>query len=142
VKNIIKANPHTVKDFFQVSFSGYGASGLQVLLYAFLKVPNWSAELEEQQNIYLEILRLAEKIGVEFAFPTQTLHMESFPEKAPRTSQKVARDRLAELAKSFGPNGENSMPFGQGLYTPPSKDPELVAIGRGDSGHTDDGGEG
>ena len=33
-----------------------------------------------KQDLYLKIIRLAEDLEVEFAFPTQTLHVESLPD--------------------------------------------------------------
>ena len=123
VKNIIKANPHTRKDYFHVVFSGYGDSSLNIMLYFFFKVPNWNDELVERQNIYLEILRLAKELGVEFAFPTQTLHMESFPEKQSNTPpQEVIPEHLRATAKSFGANGKNARVSGQGFFTPPHRE--------------------
>ena len=80
IKKVIQANPYTRKDNYHVVFNSYGDSSLNVLLYVFLEVPNWSVELVEKQNIFLEIMKLTEKVGVEFAFPTQTLHVESLPE--------------------------------------------------------------
>jgi len=83
IKDIIKNHPNTRKDYYHVVFTSYGDFSLNVLLYCFLLVPDWATELVERQNIYLDILRLAKKVGVEFAFPTQTLHVDSFPEKLP-----------------------------------------------------------
>lgn len=45
----------------------------------FLKVPSKMDELIERQRIFLDILHLAEIIEVEFAFPTQTLHIADLP---------------------------------------------------------------
>lgn len=82
IKHIIRCNEYTRKDYFHVVFEGYGDFSLNVLVYFFLQVEDWSKELVERQNIYLEIYRLAQSLGVTFAFPTQTLHIESFPEKS------------------------------------------------------------
>src|SRR5690606_6044634 len=79
IKNIIKANTYTRKDYYHVVFSGYGPSSLDIMLYFFFECPDWSIELVERQNIYLEILRLAQALKINFAFPTQTLHIESSP---------------------------------------------------------------
>lgn len=79
IKKIILAHPYTRKDYFHVVFSNYGNSSLEIMLYFFLKVPDWSVELIEKQNIYMQILKLAKSMNVEFAFPTQTLHVESVP---------------------------------------------------------------
>jgi MscS family membrane protein len=43
-------------------------------------VPDWATELREREAILLDIIRLAKELGVSFAFPTQTLHLESTPE--------------------------------------------------------------
>jgi MscS family membrane protein len=45
----------------------------------FLRAPDRMTELVERQKILFDILRLAEAMGVRFAFPTQTLHIESLP---------------------------------------------------------------
>jgi MscS family membrane protein len=120
LKNIVEANEYTRKDYYHIVFSGYGASSLDVMLYCFLKVPDWSVELVERQNIYLEILRMAQEVGVDFAYPTQSLHIETMPEKDPvRKPHTIDRKQLASSAKSFGPDGENACPGGMGLFVPP-----------------------
>jgi MscS family membrane protein len=44
-------------------------------------LPNWQEELRCRHEILIQIVKLANTLGVRFAFPTQTLHMENFPEK-------------------------------------------------------------
>ena len=51
------------------------------MFYIFFVVPTWGEELRCRHEILIEIIRLAESLGVNFAFPTTTLHMETFPEK-------------------------------------------------------------
>ncbi|MBX7059431.1 MAG: mechanosensitive ion channel family protein [Leptospirales bacterium] len=115
-KNIIKANAHTRKDYYQVVFSEWGDSALVVMLYFFLKSPDWSRELYERQNVYLEVLRLAHRIGVSFAFPTQTIHVEQSDRENPAKAHTP--EHLRTLAAEFGPGGKRSRPQGQGLFTP------------------------
>ena len=113
VKNIIRANPYTRKDYFHVVFNEYGPSSLNILVYFFLKVPNWSEELVERQNVLLEILRLAAELGVEFAFPTETVHL---------LQESVGHDASLDLeqvragVEAFGPGGSKSRPGGSGLF--------------------------
>ena len=120
VRNIIEANPYTRKDYYHIVFNEYGDFSLQVMLYCFLKVPDWATELVERQNIYLEVLRLAKKLEVDFAFPTQSVHVDSFP-----GAESIARHTnfdeagLGQSAKAFGPNGNDSCPGGLGIFTPP-----------------------
>ncbi len=119
IKKILQANEYIRQDYFHVVFNSYQADNLEILVYCFLKVPDWSAELVERQNIYLEILRLAQDLQVEFAFPTQTLHVESFPGKEPKPESVIpGAKELHSIAESFGPKGSKSMPAGQGIYTP------------------------
>jgi MscS family membrane protein len=126
LKNIVEANPYTRKDYYHVCFTAYGASGLTVMLYTFLKVPDWAAELVERQNIYLEILRLAKDLDVEFAYPSQSLYVESMPGQ-PKEKDVLKSDDLKQFAAGFGPNGERSSPGGQGVFTPPHYVPKSLA---------------
>lgn len=126
IKNIIMANPHTRKDYFHVVFNDFGASSLDILLYFFLKVPNWSYELIERQNVLLEIVRLAEEMDVEFAFPTQTLHIKDLPGNPPYDPGHVRdHETLAGLARDFSSGAEKSKPAGSGIHVPPVKDPNV-----------------
>jgi MscS family membrane protein len=84
------------------------------MVYIFFKVDNWSAELRERHNVYLEIMRLARDVGVQFAFPTQTLHVESLaaPGAERDLAQPLAEPKLAEVVRAFGPGGERARPVG------------------------------
>jgi MscS family membrane protein len=62
----------------------------------------------------LEIMRLARDLGVVFAFPTQTLHLDSVA--APGAERALpppfADEKLADVVRAFGPSGERSSPKG------------------------------
>ena len=79
IKHIIKTHPQTRKDYFHVVFNSYEASSLDIMLYCFVEVPTWGIELKAKQDIHLEILKLAEKLSVEFAFPTRSLYLHKQP---------------------------------------------------------------
>ncbi|MBL3658564.1 mechanosensitive ion channel family protein [Fulvivirga sediminis] len=81
LKEIVKKHPETRKDYFEIHFNDMADSSLNIMFYIFFKVPSWSDELRARHEVLLEIVRLAEALGVNFAFPTQTLHVETFPEK-------------------------------------------------------------
>ncbi len=123
IKNIILANPATRKDFFHVVFNDFGPSSLDILVYFFLRVPDWSRELVERQNVLLEIVHLAQTLDVRFAFPTQSLHVESMPGQPHPGHPPVGHEMLAGSAKAYGPGGDRSRPEGSGLFVPPYKDP-------------------
>ncbi len=75
VRELIRRHPYTRKDYYHVYLNAFSASSVDIMLYAFVECPDWSVELREKHRLYIDIMRLAQKLGVQFAFPTQTLHM-------------------------------------------------------------------
>ena len=57
----------------------FNASSIDVMLYCFVEVPDWSVELQARHRLFVDVVRLAHRLGVEFAFPTRTLHVASAP---------------------------------------------------------------
>ncbi|MDA0979464.1 MAG: mechanosensitive ion channel family protein, partial [Proteobacteria bacterium] len=58
-----------------VNFNTFAASSLEFFVYAFTKTTNWVEFHHVKEKILLEIIRIVEGHGAEFAFPTRTLHM-------------------------------------------------------------------
>ena len=111
IRAILNANPHVRKDYYEVHFKGFGASSLDVMLYFFFETDSWSVELRERHNIYLEVLRLARELSIDFAFPTQTLHVASLPTPEPPPRKDVPpTDVMRERVLAFAPGGELSRP--------------------------------
>ncbi len=75
VRELIKHHPHTRKQGFEVRFHEFGPVSLDVLMSMFFETREWSVELASRHRLGIDILRLAERLGVEFAFPTQTIHL-------------------------------------------------------------------
>ncbi|MCC6621822.1 MAG: mechanosensitive ion channel [Deltaproteobacteria bacterium] len=75
VRELLRTSPDTRKDYFMVEFQDLGASSLDILLYCFFETPDWASELRARTRLNLDIMRLAASLGVDFAFPTQTLHI-------------------------------------------------------------------
>jgi MscS family membrane protein len=116
VRAIIAAHPRTRKDAYEVHFSGFGAASLDVMLYFFFSVKSWSEELRARHEVFLDVHRLAERLGVEFAFPTQTLHVETMAAataRSPRVSPPQAD--LERAIVDFGPGGGAVVPAGPRL---------------------------
>lgn len=99
LKQIVEDHPKTRKDYYEIHFNNMGSSSLDVLFYIFFNVPSWSDELVARHEVLLEIVKLAEHLGVNFAFPTQTLHFETFPEKAGNSPEYT--DSSPELKKKL-----------------------------------------
>lgn len=87
LRKIVENHPNTRKDFYIVEFNDMGDFSLKIMFYIFFAVPTWPEELKARHEILIEVVKLAEKLGVRFAFPTQTVHMETFPDKSSLTPQ-------------------------------------------------------
>ena len=105
IRALIRANPGMRKDFYIVEFQDFGPSSLDILVYCFIGAPNWNAELRTRHILNLDIMRLAEELGVEFAFPTRTLHVASLPGQPADLPAAPGRDALGEAVDAFGPSG-------------------------------------
>lgn len=110
VRELIRQHPYMRKDYYQVYLNEFAASSLNVLLYVFWETPEWNTELRERHRFMLDILRLAKRLDVEFAFPTQTLYMrsEDIPaqpgETVPQTQafELGRQEAVAVVAESTG----------------------------------------
>ena len=113
IRAILQANPRVRKDAYEVHFKGFGASSLDIMLYFFFEADSWSEELRERHNVFLEILRLARELGVEFAFPTQTLHVAAMAEAREAPDKAVPElDAMRAKVLAFAAGGELSRPAG------------------------------
>lgn len=81
MREIVLAHPYTRKDYYNIYLHNISSHSYEIMLYIFFKAPDWGAELQGRQDVLLNTLKLADKLGVRLAFPTQTLHVERFPEK-------------------------------------------------------------
>lgn len=79
LRKIVMEHPHTRKDMYHIYLNNLGSHSIDILFYIFFRTPSWGEELAFRQEIIMSIIKLAHKIGVQFAFPTQTLHVENLP---------------------------------------------------------------
>lgn len=75
VRDILKKYPSVAPDKTEVHLNAFAASSLDIMVSAYFSVPSWTEELSNRHNIMLDIIRLAEQLGVEFAFPTTKVHI-------------------------------------------------------------------
>jgi small-conductance mechanosensitive channel len=85
VENIIRAQPKLTFD--RAHFSGFGPSSLNVEAVYIVNDPDYKLYMDAQEEIYLQLYEAFEERGIEFAFPTQTLHL---------VDARAARDPLLE----------------------------------------------
>jgi MscS family membrane protein len=96
IREIIKMHPTTRKDYFEVHLNSFGASSINILIYMFFEAPSWTDELKGKHEVLYAIIKLADNLGVRFAFPTQTLHIEEMPSAGTSSTPKPQKPGEAE----------------------------------------------
>jgi len=131
IRELVRRHPYTRKDYYHVYFHGFGDSSLNILLYVFFLAPDWATELRERQRLLMDILRAARELGVEFAFPTRTLHM--IPSESP------SHEDLPDGVRAAWKTGQNVAGSLVDRYTGPRKPPPVVMGKRPDEAAGDEG---
>ncbi|MEM8554025.1 MAG: mechanosensitive ion channel family protein [Pseudomonadota bacterium] len=75
--DVYKDQPRADVDAITVGVKELNAFSIDIELWGYFKVYSYEAQLRAQEALILDIIRLAEDMGVQFAFPTQTLHIEN-----------------------------------------------------------------
>ena len=73
LREIVTAQPDT--RFDRAHFQKYGESGLLFEVVYYVLTPEHSRYMDIQQQINLAIFRRWAELGIEFAYPTQTLFL-------------------------------------------------------------------
>jgi MscS family membrane protein len=131
VRAILAAAPATRKDVYRVEFVSFGTSALEIEVVCFFSVTTTDEEQAARSHVNLEIMRLAAGLGVAFAFPTQTVHVETLAAAgSTRIPSHPAPDRvrLAETIDGFGPGGGQVRSAGVPLSRGWRPQPEPIEI--------------
>jgi len=91
IENILKYHVGVDQEFSLVKFDEFEGSSLSIFLYYFTKTTHWAEYLQIRQEVNMQIMELLESLGLEFAFPTRTVHLHQEEEKgtkAAKTSNK------------------------------------------------------
>lgn len=97
LRELVRLHPYMRKDYYHVYFNGYGPSALEILVYVFWETPDWGTELRERHRFLLDILRLSRRLGVEFAYPTQTVYLQ----RSEAGSETASEGDSADLARQI-----------------------------------------
>lgn len=81
VREIVIKHPKVREDSVGVQFHEMSASSLDIFYAAIFEETNYTAWLAARQEIFLDIMKLAEEMKVGFAFPSTSVYVESLPEQ-------------------------------------------------------------
>jgi MscS family membrane protein len=82
VRQLVIEHPETRSDSYNVEFTGFGDSALLIMVNVYFKSLAWGTEQSSKHRLHIAIIKLAEELGVEFAFPSTTVTIEQFPDKS------------------------------------------------------------
>lgn len=98
VRELVRMHPYTRKDAYQVFGNEFGAASLDVLMDVFFEVPDSGTELRERERLFTDILRLAARLGVALADPTQPAVQRTAEGAAPLGMVAGCTDGQAQMA--------------------------------------------
>jgi len=75
LREVYDAQPRADKTECYVGLKSFGASSIDIHLWGYFKVYGYDAQVRAQHALIGDIIELANKVGVSFAFPTRTLHI-------------------------------------------------------------------
>ena len=76
IKQIIQDDPRFDHNFYIVRFTDFGAYSLDIFIYCFTRTTVWDEHLQTKEDFNLKIMHLLEDLGVEIAFPSQTVYLD------------------------------------------------------------------
>jgi MscS family membrane protein len=77
LREMLKAHDKVDPNSVVVYFTGFGQSALNILVRCYLNIADWGAFSAEQERILLDIMRLVESLGLQIAFPSQSIYVET-----------------------------------------------------------------
>jgi MscS family membrane protein len=80
IEQLLRDHPGVDQEYSLVKFDEFADSSLSIFLYYFSASTVWEEYLQVRQEVNMQIMELLAELGLAFAFPTQTLHIESLPE--------------------------------------------------------------
>lgn len=75
IEDDLRANPDIHQEFMMVKFTKFGESSLDLFVYCFTSTTDWVKHLAVRQEVQLRIMDILAELGLEIAFPTQTVHL-------------------------------------------------------------------
>ena len=79
IRELIDTSEGLHQDFYLVNLNQLGDSALEIFVYCFTRTSVWTDYMTIREQFLLNILGLLEEEGVQVAFPSQSVYLESVP---------------------------------------------------------------
>ena len=95
IREFLLSHPSVDSNTVRVKFIKFGASSLDIEVFAYIYAKDYSKFLDVQEDIMLHIMEIIDESGSGFAFPSQTLYMAKdtgLPEEKKRNAEKYVQE--------------------------------------------------
>src|SRR4029077_18859126 len=75
IREALLRHPKIHPDSVRVRFVGFGASSLDIELFAYVKTTKQPEFLSVREEVFLQVMDIVNESGTGFAFPSQTLYL-------------------------------------------------------------------
>ncbi len=79
IRTLLDDHPEVWDDDWRAFFVDFGEDALEIEISCFTRTPDLPTYRRLRQELFLEIMRIVEEIGSDFAFPTRSIHLEQSP---------------------------------------------------------------
>lgn len=121
-RELVRQQPYMRRENYQIFLNEFGDSGIEILIYVFWRAPDWATELRERHRFMLSLMRLAGRLGVSFAYPTQTVYLSRSP-SIPTTPTDLGTKQTQEQAEAFGRAAARELMADQSWTSHPNRTP-------------------
>ncbi len=95
IRRMLYAHPKVDPDPARVRFVGFGASSLDLEIFAYVRTPDYNEYLEVAEDLNLRIMDIVAEAGTAFAFPSTTAYLA----KDAGVDEERAREAEAEVGR-------------------------------------------
>ena len=106
------AKPPEVSTFVRID--SFGDSSIDIMVYCFTKTTVWGEWLAAKERLAYRIKEIVQEAGSEFAFPSTSIYLESFPGDQPEVFQLPAGSGLTTAAANVESLGSAADASGDG----------------------------
>jgi MscS family membrane protein len=113
LRDLLKSHENIDTDSVIVHFVEFGGSSLDIRLIAYMMLPNWGEYTAEVELVNLEIMEIVEEMGVNIAFPSRSIYIESLPQPEGERIISMPTGRPDDTASSSSSTADSSDAHGR-----------------------------
>lgn len=91
MRETVRSDDRLSQDFFLINFHEFGPSSLDIFVYVFTATTNWAEYMQVRQELLLKFMDDVRGLGLSFAFPSQSIYVESLPDEPDSMKESTPR---------------------------------------------------